>query len=130
MEDITNNATALTTFKQNFPSITKNANQKGQIWISCVDAECFKKQGGTYDPNAKPAFSKAKSIETRLSQVESLRDKVWLDAVQDAMKLVPEFVPNNKLLDSENVSLKEKRDEKFRDTFLKLFNTYAIGFSA
>jgi len=61
-------------------------------WIRCTDLECFKKQGGTYDPNAKPQF-KSRSKETRFSDAIGMLDLLWPVAKAKALAELP-FLPN------------------------------------
>lgn len=129
MEDVTDNLTAQSTLKQNFPAVNLQKNGKGQIWISCSDLECFKKQGGVFDPNAKQV-SRTKSISTRLEQVKAVREQVWEAAAIDATKIVPEHTDDPTLDPKVNKYNKQERDKTYRITFLSLISTYTDGFSA
>ena len=57
-------------------------------WIRCTDLECFKKQGGTYEPGAKPAF-KSRSKETRFNDAVQMLALLWPVAVKKADEAYP-----------------------------------------
>lgn len=61
----------------------------------CKDLECFKKQGGTFDPAAKPKGS-GRTIEMCLTFAKAFDDYAWNVAKRKALELYPDGSVTNK----------------------------------
>ena len=47
-------------------------------WVRCSDLECFKSQGGSYDPNAKSyPQKKVRTIEERMTESKQMVEFCW-----------------------------------------------------
>lgn len=60
-------------------------------WIGCTDLECFKKQGGTYDPDAKP-FQKYQASKFPISKAVEIF-KVATELTDSYKKLHKDVTP-------------------------------------
>lgn len=59
-------------------------------WIRCTDLECFKKQGGTYDPQAASGTRKAKTPEELFSYRKAFFELCWSYAKMRAREEIPD----------------------------------------
>lgn len=83
-QNISDNDTAKKVFTQNFPTVAVPE------WIGCVDIECFKRQGGVYDPTqTQKNFQKSKTPEELFNYRKAFFEFCWAHAKNRAKEEIP-----------------------------------------